>query len=138
MSETNDMQRKRRRTLALHGTDAAVLRDRLDERGRGWHRFTYGKEDPLEHDALVVASCREGEDAFGVVLASEVEEDSCGFKDDERLWLVVAVDEDGDAAVGVEIDEPLLLLTVGADVDLLDTVKSASGTAWPLKCVTYS
>jgi len=91
--------------LPLHGTNSAVA-----------------KEDPLEHDALVVAPGREEEEAFGVVLANEVEKDSGGFKDAERLWLVFAVDENRDATVGIESDEPRLLLTVGGEIDPLDVV----------------
>ena len=116
-----------RHTLALHGTDSAVLRDELNKREQGWCEATYGKEDPLEHDALIVTPGGEGEETFGVVLADEVEENSGGFKDVERLWLVIAIDEDGDATVGVESDEPRLLLTVRGDVDLLDAEGARSG-----------
>ena len=104
-----------------------MLQDERDERTKGCCNVTYGKEDPLEHDAFIVTSGGEGEDTFGVVLADEVEENGGGFKDVERLWLVLAVDEDGDATVGVESDEPWFLLTVGGDVDLLNTVGVRSG-----------
>jgi hypothetical protein len=104
-----------------------VLRDELDERGQGRGKVTYAKEDPLEHDALVVAPGREEEEAFGVVLANEVEKDSGGFKDAERLWLVFAVDENRDATVGIESDEPRLLLTVGGEIDPLDAVELGRG-----------
>ena len=45
----------------------------------------------------------------------EVEELSGGFHDGEGRRLGV-VDEDGDAAVGVEAEEPVFLLLVGHDV----------------------
>ena len=41
-----------------------------------------------------------------------------------------AVDEDGDATVGVESDEPRFLLTVGGEIDPLDSAGARSGVAW--------
>ena len=119
----------RQHTLALHGTNPAVLRD-MDECDQGWGRVTYGKEDPLEHDAFVVASGGEGEETFGVVLANKVKKDGGALKDAERLWFVLAVDEGGDATVGVVSDEPRFLLTVGREIDPLDAVGARSGAAW--------
>ena len=107
-----------------------MLRDELGERDQGWCQVTYSKEDPLQHDTFIVTSGGEGEETFGVVLANEVEENSGAFKDVERLWFVLAVDEDGDATIGVESDKPWLLLTIGGEDDLLDAVEARSGAAW--------
>ena len=41
-----------------------------------------------------------------------------------------AVDEDGDATVGVESNEPRFLLTVGGEIDPLDAMGARSGAAW--------
>ena len=49
-----------------------MLRDGLDERNQSWRKVTYGKEDPLEHNAFVIAPGGEGEEAFGIVLANEI------------------------------------------------------------------
>lgn len=57
----------------------------------------------------------EAEVVVRVVVADEVEKDGGGLEDGEGGGLVV-VDEDGDAAVGVETEEPLLLLLVSGDV----------------------
>jgi len=80
------------------------------------------KKDPLEHDALIVTSGGEAEETFGVVLADKVKKDGSTLKDDKGLWLMLTVDEDRDATVGVQSNEPRFLLTVGGDVDFLDFV----------------
>ena len=41
-----------------------------------------------------------------------------------------AVDEDGDATVGVESNEPRFLLTVGGEIDPLDSAGARSEAAW--------
>lgn len=53
-----------------------------------------------------------------VVVLLEVEQDRGGFKDDKVVPR--AVDEHGDAAVWVQLDEPRLLLDVCADVNPVD------------------
>lgn len=40
---------------------------------------------------------------------------------------MLAVDEHGDATIGVKSDKPWFLLTVRGDVDLLDAVEARSG-----------
>jgi hypothetical protein len=82
----------------LHGADAAVL-----------------PADPGLGAGVVVRVYGEGELVFRVVLAGEVAEDGVALKDVEVV--VVVVDNGGDAAVGVDGDEPRLLLDVGANVD---------------------
>lgn len=57
----------------------------------------------------------EVQSVFRVVVAGKVNQDGGGFHDGERGRLVV-VDEDRDAAVGVEAEEPFLLLFVRGDV----------------------
>ena len=57
----------------------------------------------------------EAEDVVFVRKFLEVEELGAGFHDAEG-WGLVVVDDDGDAPVGVETEEPLLLLVVGHDV----------------------
>lgn len=121
--------RERQHTLALHGTNSAVLQEERDERTKDSRKDTYGKEDPLEHDAFIVTSGGEGQETLGVVLAHEIEKNGGALKDGERLWLVLAVNKDGDTTVGVHSDEPRLLLTVSRDVNLLDPDPVRSGAA---------
>ena len=105
-----------------------MLWDELDEDDQGVRQATYCEEGPLEHDALVVTSSGEGKDTVGVILASEIKENGGCFKNAKVwFWFAGSVDEDGDATVGVERDEPWFLLTVGGNVDLLDAVCARSG-----------
>lgn len=73
---------------------------------------THSKEQPLEHLAVLLRLTlgRERDLVFSVIVLGEVQQDRGRLKDGE----VVAglVDEDGDAAVGVELDEPRFLLDI--------------------------
>jgi len=72
------------------------------------------EEEPLDGlAALEVVLEAEGEG--GVVVVGQVDEDGRGLEDGEGRRLVV-VDEDGNAAVGVEAQKPFFLLLAGADV----------------------
>ena len=53
---------------------------------------------------------------------------------------MLAIDEDGDATVGVEIDKPLFLLTIAGELDLFDAVGArwgAAGARWQHLLVIY-
>ena len=87
--------------------------------GRG---VTNCEEDPLQHLAVLVrARLRvERELELGVVVLLEVEQDRGGLEDGEVV--AVAVDEDGDAAVRVHLDEPWLLLRPLPDIYWMHTL----------------
>ena len=68
-------------------------------------------------------------EAKDVVLVGEfqqVEEFGRGFHDGEGRRLRV-VDEDGDAAVGVEAEEPVFFLLIGHDVAVGERIEGVSG-----------
>ena len=76
----------------------------------------------------------EAESVIGVELFEEVEEFGGGFEDGEGRG-VGAVEEDGDAAVGVEAEEPGFLLHVGGDVAIEGWVSQAVGGWEGVECV---
>ena len=73
---------------------------------------------PEEHPLQAITSLElvlEAEGVILVVLLEEVEELG-GCLDDGEGWGLGGVEQGGDAAVGVEAEEPLVFLHVGADV----------------------
>ena len=110
--------------LALHGADTAVLVFKSVCDATRWHtdQGTYSEEDPLQHLAVAVGILLlvERELVVLVVVLLEVEQDRGGLEDGEVV--ARAVNERRDAAVGVQLDEPRLLLRVLAKIDLLDAV----------------
>lgn len=92
----------------VHGADAAVL-----------------PADPGLGAGVVIALDVEGELVVRVVAAGEVGEDGAALEDGEAA--VIVVDDGGNAAVGVEGDEPGLLLDVLRYVDGLGGVGEVVG-----------
>lgn len=80
---------------------------------------------PLLGLAVLVAVDGEAELVLRVVVAREVGQDREALEDGEAAAIVV--DDDGDAPVGVEVNEPGLLLRVLHDVDRLARVLGAVG-----------
>ena len=74
---------------------------------------TYSKEDPLQLLAVVVGlgGGIEGELFLLVIVLFQVQQNRCGLKDVEVV--ATSVYKDRDTAIGVELDEPRLLLPVG-------------------------
>ena len=72
------------------------------------------EEQPLQ-TLTALEGVREAEVILGVGLLEEVEELGGGFHDGEGGRLA-AIEEDGDAAVGVEAQEPFVFLDVGGYV----------------------
>lgn len=92
----------------LHGSEAAVL-----------------PSNPRLGAGVVIVVNVEGELVLGIVLPGQVAQNSITLEDGEVA--VVVVNQDRDAAVGVEGSEPRLLLDVLADVDGLHGVVLAVG-----------
>ena len=79
-------------------------------------RLTVPEEDPLQ--ALVpLQVVLEAKLVLLVVLLQQVQHFGARLHDREGLGRDGVVDEDGDAAVGVQAQEPVFLLLVGHDVD---------------------
>ena len=81
--------------------------------------------DPLLGDRVIVRVDGEAELVLRVVVARQVEEDGETLEDGEVM--AVVVDNGGDAAIGVDGDEPRLLLGVLGDVDGLERELGAVG-----------
>lgn len=77
-------------------------------------------EKPSEQFSLVELVC-ESELVVLVEFALEIDQFSARLVDSER-WRDVVVDDDGDAAVGVDCEEPILLLLVCRDLDQAEVV----------------
>ena len=77
-------------------------------------------EYPLQHSTIFIRlSPRiEGEFERGIVVLLQVQEYRGGLKD--RKIVAVAIDEDRDATVRIQLDEPGFLLCAFGDVDLVD------------------
>lgn len=80
---------------------------------------------PLLGDRIIVRLHGEAELVLRVVVAGEVGQDGQRLEDGEAV--AVMVDDGGDAAVGVEVCVPRLLLGVFANVDGLEGVLLAVG-----------
>ena len=80
---------------------------------------THGEEHPLQHLAIIVRlAIRIEDERFSrVVVLLEIEQD--GRRLEHREVVATAIDEDGDAPVGIEFDEPRLFLYVLGYIDLV-------------------
>ena len=85
-------------------------------------RGAHDEEDPLKHLAVIVGVrvLVERELVLLVVVLVQIEQDRGRLK--HHKVIARAVNECRDAPVGVELDEPRLLLRVLAKIDLLDAV----------------
>ena len=85
---------------------------------------TVPEKEPLQC-IIALELVLEAEDVVLVELLEEVEQLGAGLHDGEGRVLGV-VDEDGDAAVGVQAEEPFVLLDVGGDV----AAEAGSASFW--------
>jgi hypothetical protein len=82
----------------------------------------YRKENPLQSLAVFIRipSGIEAKFVILVIVLLQVQQDRSGLEDGKVI--AVGIDQDGDAPVGVQLDEPRLLLSVLADIYFLDAV----------------
>jgi hypothetical protein len=114
-------------TLALHRSDSTVLdhmiRDRVSSAlSKTKKKKCYRKENPLQSLAVFIRipSGIEAKFVILVIVLLQVQQDRSGLEDGKVI--AVGIDQDGDAPVGVQLDEPRLLLSVLADIYFLGAV----------------
>lgn len=82
-------------SLALHGTNAGVL-----------------EEQPVVHLVVFAGALGEGDLVVGVILLCQVLQNAAGLEQADLLAVTESVRQSGDAAVGVDLEEPAAQLSV--------------------------